>query len=124
MPDTTVAQALKGCIETCDRALRYLMGVERYACYLGGERMYYCRDCKHWRQVWAFRSDGHDRECGLCSMCLEDLSGMEFKDCEDLADFINRNYGLIDYSCGAEHKCRGYERCEDGERLLREASRA
>lgn len=77
--------------------------------------MYYCHDCKHWHSVWAFKTDGNDRQCGLCAMCLEELPGRAFKDCEDLANFINKNYGLVDYSCGSEHECSRYERSEDGE---------
>lgn len=77
--------------------------------------MYYCHDCKHWHSVWAFMPDRSDRECGLCDMCLEDLPGKEFKDCEDLAYFINKNYALVDYSCGVDYQCDSYERREDGE---------
>lgn len=77
--------------------------------------MYYCHDCKHWHTVWAFRVGGNDRECGLCAMFLEDLPATRFKDCGELAYFINSNYGLVDYSCGSERKCDRYERREDDE---------
>lgn len=77
--------------------------------------MYYCHDCKHWHTVWAFRIGGNDRECGLCDVCLENLSRTSFKDCEHLAHFINSNYGLVDYSCGLKRKCTKYDRSEDDE---------
>lgn len=50
--------------------------------------MYYCHDCKHWHKVYAYSSDGHDRECGLCSMIFDDLPVEAFFKCKDLANFI------------------------------------
>ena len=76
--------------------------------------MYYCHDCKHWHSVWAIKTGGDDVKFGLCAMCLEELPGRTFEDCEDLANFISMNFGLLDYSCGANRMCEGYEEREDG----------